>query len=200
MYHRCRARCVVVAPCWTLSLHRPRNRQRKNRCQEQLFGDVHLKILPAYSDAHGPRSDAIYNSSCAETSNLIQVKKGTLKLVPLWSRGGWLIARLFPSGRLKNQGRDRVGLRNQGEVACLYLDCSRTHALSHKSLQVGIYRSIFRRNRIEARLGTPRDVLGLTGQKCLVKWLLNRIEHPCWPRARDMINLSQFARKISSAP
>src|SRR5215831_19207931 len=30
MYHRCRARCVVVAPCWTLSLHWPCNGQRKN--------------------------------------------------------------------------------------------------------------------------------------------------------------------------
>src|SRR5215470_14554164 len=34
MYHRCRARCVVVAPCWALSLHRRGNRQRKSRCQE----------------------------------------------------------------------------------------------------------------------------------------------------------------------
>src|SRR6516162_209541 len=27
MYHRCRAGCVVVAPCWALSLHRAGSRQ-----------------------------------------------------------------------------------------------------------------------------------------------------------------------------
>src|SRR5262249_37114254 len=40
-YDRCWAWRVVVALCWALCSHRRGNRQRKNRCQEQLFGDVH---------------------------------------------------------------------------------------------------------------------------------------------------------------
>ena|SRR5262249_31667561 len=67
-------------------------------------------------------------------------------------KGGMARRRLFLSSRLENQGCDRVRLRNQGEVACLYLDRFRAHALCHESFQIGIDRSIFRRNRIEARL------------------------------------------------
>src|SRR6516165_8115218 len=60
MYHHCRARCVVVALCWALSLHRRRNRQRKNQCREQLFGDVHLKNSSLNVTSHTvvPRSAA----------------------------------------------------------------------------------------------------------------------------------------------
>src|SRR5262249_59915658 len=41
-YHRCWARCVVVA--LRLSLYRPRERQRKNQCQKQPFSAFHLKF------------------------------------------------------------------------------------------------------------------------------------------------------------
>src|SRR6516165_661577 len=63
-------------------------------------------------------------------------------------------------------------------MASPYLDRFRAHAVRHESLQIGIDRSIFGRNRIEARLGTPSGIFRLAAQKRLVEWLLDSVEHP----------------------
>ena len=43
---------------------------------------------------------------------------------------------LLLSSRLQDQVRDRVGLRYEGNVARLYLDRFRAHALRHKALEI----------------------------------------------------------------
>src|SRR5262249_13535806 len=47
-----------------------------------------------------------------------------------------VVDRLFLSSGFKNYGRDFAGLRYEGEVACLYLDRFRAHALCHKALEI----------------------------------------------------------------
>ena len=56
------------------------------------------------------------------------------------------------TGRFQYQICDRVGLGYQGNVARLYLDRFRAHALGHEALKIGIDRPVFRRYRIPARL------------------------------------------------
>src|SRR5215831_848668 len=77
MYHRCRARCVVVA--LRLGLHRPRERQSKYRCQEQLFADIHLEfslVLPNGGAGRMRVHPSIQKfGTYARTLNLIQIKK-----------------------------------------------------------------------------------------------------------------------------
>ncbi len=48
------------------------------------------------------------------------------------------------TSRLQNQLRDHVGLRDQGQVTCLYLDGLGSHPLGHKALEVRVDRAVFR--------------------------------------------------------
>src|SRR5262249_12393570 len=115
MYHYCRARCVVVA--LRLGLHRPRERQSKYRCQEQLFPDIHLEFSLLLTNGDGgrmrmhPRIQKL--GTCARTLNLIQIKKQPPEMTALDQKPGscrywlWLRrrdrkdARYFPAvGRL----------------------------------------------------------------------------------------------------
>jgi len=63
-------------------------------------------------------------------------------------------------------------------MARFHLDRRCSHAFGHEPLKIWIDRPIFRRDRVEARLGTPCGLLGLAGQKSRVKRLLDRIENP----------------------
>jgi len=56
------------------------------------------------------------------------------------------------SRRLRDQIRDRVGLRYEGKVACFHLDRLRAHALRHEAFEIGINRAVFRGDGIPARL------------------------------------------------
>ena len=64
--------------------------------------------------------------------------------------GFWYDLRL--SRRLRDQIRDRVGLRYEGNVACFHLDRLRAHALRHEAFEIGINRTVFRGDGIPARL------------------------------------------------
>src|SRR5215471_8144137 len=55
----------------------------------------------------------------------------------------WQSVRLFLSSRFEDQGRDRIGLRYEGKMACLDLDRRRAHALGHEALKIGIDRAVF---------------------------------------------------------
>src|SRR5262249_51441940 len=63
--------------------------------------------------------------------------------------------RLSLSGRVKNESRDRVGLRYEGKMPRLYLDRFRAHALGHEALEIGIDRAVFCRDSVPARLKPP---------------------------------------------
>src|SRR5947209_14459862 len=71
---------------------------------------------------------------------------------------------------------DRVGLRDQGQVARLHLERLGAHALGHEAFEIGIDRPVFRRNSIETRLRAPGRVRGLAREQSLVERLLDRIE------------------------
>jgi hypothetical protein len=57
MYHRCRARCVVVTLRWALSLHRCGNRQRKKTDARNNFSVMFILNYPADRDVGAPRSE-----------------------------------------------------------------------------------------------------------------------------------------------
>ena len=48
------------------------------------------------------------------------------------------------TSRLQNQLRDHVGLRDQRQVTCLYLNGLGSHPLGHKALEVRVDRAVFR--------------------------------------------------------
>ena len=85
-------------------------------------------------------------------------------------------AALTLPGRLQDQARDRVGLRDQGQVARLHLDRLGAHALGHETLEVRIDGPVLRRNRVPARLRPPRGVRGLVGEQRLLERDLDRVE------------------------
>src|SRR5271166_251991 len=100
-----------------------------------------------------------------------------------------LTTRSRTAGGLQDEVGDLLRMRDERQMARFHLDRSRAHAFGHEPLEIGIDRPILRRNRIEARLRTPGGVLGLAGQKPLVKRFLDRIERP-------RPGLGQVAREI----
>ena len=59
---------------------------------------------------------------------------------------------------LQDQVRDRIGVRDQRQVARLNLDRLRTHPLGHETLQVGIDRSVLGGHGIEGGLAAPGGI------------------------------------------
>src|ERR1700752_31327 len=80
------------------------------------------------------------------------------------------------SGGLQDQICDFDGVGYQAEVTRLDLDRPGTHPLGHEALEVRIDGAVLRRDRVEARLGSPGSIAGLAGQERLVERLLHRIE------------------------
>src|SRR5882724_10311006 len=104
-----------------------------------------------------------------------------------------------PVGTLLLHGLPRSGddeLRNflrmgdQREMAGLHFDCFGAHALSHEAFEIGVDRTIFRRDGIKARLRPPGRLRGLACEQLLVERLLDRIEHFC-------LRYRQVAREIA---
>jgi hypothetical protein len=76
----------------------------------------------------------------------------------------------------EDQPRDFVGMGDQREMAGLHLDGLGAHALGHEALEIGIDRSVFRGDGIEARLRPPGRMRGLACEQSFLERLLDRIE------------------------
>jgi hypothetical protein len=85
--------------------------------------------------------------------------------------------RLVSDGKcFQDQVRDRIGMRDQRQVARLDLDRLRTHSLGHEAFQVGIDRPVLGGHGIEGRLGAPGGIRRLFRRQRFLEGLLNRVE------------------------
>src|SRR6516162_6082467 len=91
MYHHCRAWCVVVALCWALSLHRPRNRQRKNGGQRRVPDDLHFDLHCRLAPPGNPQSELYTRKLCGGHGlthgyGIISAIHQCYRQCPLWVR------------------------------------------------------------------------------------------------------------------
>ena len=101
---------------------------------------------------------------------------------------------------LQDQVGDRVGVRDQRQVARLDFDRLRAHPLGHETLQVGIDRPVLGGHGIEGWLGAPGGIRRLFCRQRFLEGLLNRVEDARLFRRQVAREVAEECLLVKSAP